>query len=63
MQTKGKWQIQNLMGISKTFASSETDDARAWMRNRGDAKQAWNKASNEWEAVKDVERKSKKTEQ
>jgi hypothetical protein len=40
-KTKGAWKIQNLSGVMKTFKDDESADARAWMRNRGDAKQVW----------------------
>lgn len=39
---KGAWKISNLLGISKSFKSEESPEARAWMRNRGDASQVWN---------------------
>lgn len=46
--TKGSWKIQNLSGVVKTFKDDETSDARAWMRNRGDVKQIWDKSSGHW---------------
>ena len=63
MQTKGKWNIQNLIGTMKTFASAESDEARAWMKNRGDSRQVWNKATGTWEIdPKLIEREAKKEE-
>jgi hypothetical protein len=47
-KTKGAWKIQNLSGVMKTFKDDESSDARAWMRNRGDAKQIWDKMSGRW---------------
>lgn len=46
--TKGSWKIQNLNGVMKTFKDDESPDARAWMRNRGDATQIWDKTSGRW---------------
>lgn len=38
---KGKWKIQNLRGVMKSFNDNESADARAWMTNRGDEYQKW----------------------
>lgn len=45
---KGKWKIQNLSGVFKTFADDQTADARAWMKNRGVDPQVWDKTLARW---------------
>lgn len=58
---KGSWKIQNLNGVMKTFKDSEQADARAWMKNRGDASQIWDKTTGRWiENPKKVDRELKK---
>lgn len=60
-KTKGAWKIQNLNGVMKTFKDDESADARAWMRNRGDAKQVWDKNTGRWTVdPKQQEREDKK---
>lgn len=46
-KTKGSWKVANLSGVEKTFKSNDigeldSPEARAWMKNHGDAKQIWN---------------------
>ena len=48
MITKGKWNITNFARVTKTFASAESDDARAWMTNRSSETMVWDKALGEW---------------
>lgn len=45
---KGKWKIQNLSGVFKTFADDQSPDARAWMRNRELDPQVWDKSAGRW---------------
>lgn len=61
METKGSWKIQNLSGNFKTFKDKESPDAMAWIKNRGTAKQVWDKASGKWiEDPKQTARDDKK---
>ena len=48
METKGKWNIQNMSGVMKTFVSADSNDARAWMRERGTEKMIWDKSTSKW---------------
>ena len=58
---KGSWKIQNLSGVMKTFKDAEQSDARAWMKNRGDASQIWDKTTGRWmEDPKKTDRELKK---
>ena len=63
---KGSWKVANLSGAIKTFKANDqghldSEEAKAWMRNRGDASQVWD--GRHWvENAKKAERELKKHE-
>ena len=59
-ETKGAWKIQNLRGVMKNFKDAESTDAKAWMKNRGDAKQVWDKTAGWQQNPKQADRELKK---